>query len=111
MLQGGALLMVGYVIYTMFAKHLPAQVVEFTATIKSQADKMESVTCAFLDASQKERVTFVAELKEQRDANNRNHQEVVRQLDRVTRALAYLLAKLHDGKEEIPEHVRQILEM
>lgn len=111
MLQGGALLMVGYVIYTMFAKHLPAQVVEFTATIKAQSDKIESLTCTFLDASTKERAAFVSELKEQRELGARNHQEVVRQLDRVTRALAYLLAKLHNGTEEIPEHVRQILDM
>ncbi len=110
-LQGGALFMVAYVLWVMFSKHWPAQVTQFTTTIKEQSDKIEKLTCTFLDALEKERIAFREELRAQREENATKHTEVLKSLERITRVTAYLCARVGGSGSEVPDDIKRVLEM
>jgi MoxR-like ATPase len=106
-LQGGALLMVGYVVYVMFSKHLPEQTKAYTDAIRARDEAASTVATEFLKTLRAQLDTYVAEARAEREQNSRNWEAVAATIERQNRLFLYLLGRLE--REGIPEEVRDAL--
>lgn len=95
-IQGGAFMVVAFVIYHLMTKSLPSMAQTFTIALEAQREMQQHNTDGFLKNIQEMRGTFADLLKVEREANSMNWQKLRIAFENQSKLLMYLIAQAQD---------------